>query len=72
LSCVASGDLARVEAFFRYPVTSSGPIGDVSFSSGPYHTVHMDFFNAWVPSTLRHFVNTCINALRDCGRDPRR
>jgi hypothetical protein len=64
--------LPRVEAFFRYPVTSSGPIGEVSFSSGPYYTAHMDFFNAWVPSTLRHFVNTCINALKDCGRDPGR
>ena len=64
--------LPRVEAFFRYPVASSGEIGDVSFSSGPYFTAHMDFFNAWVPSTLRHFVRTCINAMKDCGRDPRR
>ncbi len=38
-----------------------------SLSSGPYYTVHGDFMNAWSPSTLREFVDDCMNAHKTCA-----
>jgi len=62
--------LPRLESFFRYDVGNL-PLGnDLHWSSGPWYTVHQDFLNAWVPSGLQHFVTTCINAMKDCGKNP--
>lgn len=70
--CPSSHPVAipRVESFFRYPVPSSGPIGTVTFSSGPYYTAHQDFFNGWVAADLQALVTRCINGGRDCGTNP--
>lgn len=62
--------LPRVESFFRYPVPTSGPIGEVTFSSGPYWTAHQDFMNGWVAADLAALVTRCINGGRDCGTNP--
>jgi hypothetical protein len=62
-------NIPRVESFFRYPV-GTGPMGEISFSSGPYWTLHQDFLNAWEPATLQRLVDACINALVDCGKNP--
>lgn len=70
-SCPTSHPVAipRVEAFIRYLV-GTGPIGTVTMSSGPYYTAHMDFWNAWRPTTLNWLMDNCINAGKDCGKNP--
>ena len=62
--------LPRLEAFFRYPVPTDRRIGRISFSSGPFFTAHMDFFNAWDPTDLQVLIEGCMNGFQDCGRDP--
>lgn len=61
--------LPRLESFFRYPV-GPGPIGEISLSSGPWYTIHQDFFNGWRPEALSFLLARCINAGRDCGKNP--
>lgn len=61
--------LPRIESFFRYNV-GTGPIGTITFSSGPYYTAHQDFFNAWDPAVLQKLVTNCMNAMVDCGTNP--
>lgn len=70
-SCPATHPVAipRLEAFVRYLVGVQ-PIGTVTMSSGPYYTAHMDFWNAWRPATLGWLVANCINAGKDCGKNP--
>ncbi len=46
------------------------PIHDgtkLKLSSGPYYTMHGDFFNAWVQTKLASLVTKCINAHTNCG-----
>ena len=62
-------NIPRVEGFWRYNV-GTGPIGTISFSSGPWYTIHQDFFNAWRPTGLQRFMDACINGLKDCGANP--
>jgi hypothetical protein len=59
----------RVESFFRYNV-GTGPIGTITLASGPYYTLHQDFFNAWDPVALQTLVTNCLNAGVDCGTNP--
>jgi hypothetical protein len=61
--------LPRIESFFRYPV-GAGTVGTISLSSGPWYTIHQDFFNGWVPSALQSLVTKCINALVVCPNNP--
>jgi hypothetical protein len=61
--------LPRIQAFIRYTV-GTAPIGTVVLGSGPYYTVHADFFDAWDPSSLQSLVTRCINAGVDCGKNP--
>lgn len=63
-------NIPRVESFFRYPVPTSGPIGTITFDSGPYYTAHQDFFNGWVQADLQALVTRCMNGGRDCGTNP--
>ncbi|HZK52147.1 MAG TPA: DUF1996 domain-containing protein [Actinomycetota bacterium] len=62
-------NIPRVEGFWRYNV-GTGPIGTISFSSGPWYTIHQDFFNAWRPPGLQRLMDACINGLKDCGANP--
>jgi hypothetical protein len=39
----------------------------ISLSSGPYYTLHGDFFNGWEPNKLAQMTRDCINAVEDCG-----
>jgi uncharacterized protein DUF1996 len=67
-ACPASHPVAlpAISLIYRYPVTG----GDgVTLSSGGRYSAHADFFNAWRQGTLVSLVNTCLNALRHCGRD---
>lgn len=62
--------LPRIESFWRYNV-GTGPIGTFAFDSGPYYTIHQDFFNAWEPATLQKLIDKCINPVGiDCGTNP--
>ena len=61
--------IPRMESFFRYEV-GPGEIGEISFSSGPWWTIHQDFFNAWDQGTLQGLINECINRGQDCGKNP--
>ncbi|HLB60811.1 MAG TPA: DUF1996 domain-containing protein [Patescibacteria group bacterium] len=61
--------LPRLESFFRYPI-GTDPIGEITLASGPYYTAHQDFFNAWDPAGLQTLVTECINAEKDCGKNP--
>lgn len=61
--------LPRLKTHLRYAV-GTGPIGAITWDSGPYYTVHMDFFNAWDPTVLQRLVTNCINAGIDCDKNP--
>ncbi|HXF64856.1 MAG TPA: DUF1996 domain-containing protein, partial [Caldilineaceae bacterium] len=61
--------LPRLQTFYRYTV-GTAPIGAITFSSGPYYTIHQDFFNAWDPATLQTLVTNCLNTQVDCGQNP--
>jgi len=67
-ACPASHPVAvpAISLIYRYPITG----GDgVTLSSGGRYSAHADFFNAWRQQTLVSLVNSCLNALRHCGRD---
>jgi hypothetical protein len=38
----------------------------IKLSSGPYWTMHADFWNTWVQSRLERLTDTCIRASKDC------
>jgi hypothetical protein len=67
-ACPASHPIAvpAISLIYRYP-TAGG--SGVTVSSGGQYSAHADFFNAWRQGTLTSLVNTCLNALRHCGRD---
>lgn len=69
--CSATHPVAipRIESFVRYLV-GTGPIGTVTLSSGPYYTAHQDFWNGWDPPALNWLLDNCINAGKDCGKNP--
>ena len=70
-SCPASHPvtLPRLRTHLRYAV-GAGPIGTITWDSGPYYTAHMDFFSAWEPTTLQRLITNCINAGIDCDKNP--
>ena len=39
---------------------------NVRLSSGPFYTMHADFFNAWSQVVLRHLVDRCIHGGIEC------
>jgi hypothetical protein len=39
---------------------------NVQLSSGPFYTMHGDFFNSWVQRALRRLVHRCIHAGIEC------
>jgi Domain of unknown function (DUF1996) len=40
----------------------------IRLSSGPFYTLHADFWNAWVQTRLRRLVHRCIHAEIDCDK----
>jgi Domain of unknown function (DUF1996) len=47
------------------PIAPDGTIW-ITLSSGPYYTLHGDFMNAWVPSSLAGLTLRCIDAHVEC------
>jgi hypothetical protein len=41
----------------------------LTLSSGPYYTIHADFWNTWRQDALDRLVRTCLNAPRACRGD---
>ena len=39
----------------------------MSLSSGPYYTMHADFWNTWIQRRLDELVNRCLRHRTDCG-----
>jgi len=64
--CSSGYDVAipAISLIYRYPVTGSHAFG---LASGPVYSGHADFFNAWDQNALNRLVNSCLNALRQCG-----
>jgi hypothetical protein len=62
-------ELPRLETFFRYAV-GTAPLGTLTLASGPYYTIHQDFFNGWEPTALQTLVTNCLNTEVDCGENP--
>jgi Domain of unknown function (DUF1996) len=58
--------IAQVRIEVKYPAGVDGR-GTVAFASGPYYTMHADWFNAWDHTTLDAFVQGCIDTGIDCG-----
>lgn len=57
--------LPRVIFRLEYPVGTSS--AGITLSSGPYYTIHGDFWNTWDQAKLRTLVDSCLNAGKDCG-----
>ena len=38
----------------------------VKLASGPFYTLHADFFNAWNQTVLKKLIQNCIRANREC------
>jgi hypothetical protein len=50
---------------------ASAPDGNIALtlSSGPYYTIHADFWNTWRQDALDRLVTNCLNARRSCRGD---
>lgn len=46
-----------------FPVRSGS---GVRLASGPFYTLHADYFNAWNQTVLKNLIQNCIRANRDC------
>ena len=58
--------LPSVRIEVKYPAGVDGR-GTITLASGPYYTMHADWFNGWDHATLDAFVQGCIDANIDCG-----
>jgi hypothetical protein len=47
------------------PFDSQGKVR-ISFSSGPWWTVHADFMNGWDQAKLQHLIDGCLNKTEPC------
>ena len=52
----------RLQTNFVFKASQLATKGQPTLSSGPYSTMHVDFFNAWVQPKLEDLVARCINA----------
>jgi len=56
----------RIHLGVMNPLTPTGEVA-LSLSSGPFHTLHADFWNTWQQSRLDQLVAECLNAHVRCG-----
>ena len=66
-ACPASHSVPvpAISLIYRYPVSGTHQI---ELSSHGAYSGHADFFNAWDQARLQQLVDSCLNALRHCGR----
>ncbi len=65
LGCPASHPRAVPSLVLNVPYATRGGRG-LKLASGPLHTAHGDFFNAWEPAELARLVRECLNADVHC------
>jgi hypothetical protein len=56
----------RIHYGVMNPTNADGSVG-LSLSSGPYWSMHSDFWNTWQQERLDELVQTCLVALVHCG-----
>jgi hypothetical protein len=61
--------LPRLQIFVRYSVLT-GSFGTISLASGPWYTMHIDYWNTWNASAFNSLLARCMNSGVDCGTDP--
>ena len=68
-NCPSSHPVAipRVTIRAEYPVGGGYSPRDISFASGPYYTIHGDFWQTWHNKKLRQLVRRCFGGEEDCG-----
>jgi hypothetical protein len=57
--------LPAITLIYHYPILDGS---SVALSSGGQLSGHADFLNAWNQAELTRLVDSCLNALRHCGR----
>lgn len=57
--------IPRLRYRIEYPITDGSTI---TFASGPWWTVHGDFWNTWRQPAFERLVTSCINTDTSCGR----
>jgi Domain of unknown function (DUF1996) len=57
--------IPQISLIYRYPVTG---VHTFELASKGVYSAHADFFNAWDQAALEDLVDSCLNALRHCGR----
>lgn len=60
--------LPRYILRLEYPVGTT--TGTITLSSGPYYTVHADYWFVWDEVRFNELVQNCLNADVDCGTNP--
>jgi hypothetical protein len=65
--CPADHPVAVPRLIARYEYAVGPDSSRITLSSGPYYTVHGDFWNAWDQAKLADLVERCLNASTDCG-----
>lgn len=56
----------RIHFGVMNPLNPDGTVG-LSLSSGPYYTLHADFWNTWQQPRLDQLVSDCLDARVGCG-----
>jgi hypothetical protein len=56
----------RIHYGVMNPLNADGSVG-LTLSSGPYWSMHSDFWNTWQQERLDELVETCLVALVHCG-----
>ena len=65
----------RIHFLLKDPCAGATPCGPNSggghvklkLSSGPYWTMHADFWNTWRQPRLNHLTTVCLRHHKDCG-----
>jgi hypothetical protein len=71
-ACPASHPVVLPELVLDVSYSYVGPPRALSLSSGPVHTAHADFLNAWEPARLEELVDSCLRRGERCGPGPNR
>jgi hypothetical protein len=68
-TCPSSHPVAipRVTIRAEYPVGRHYHPNNIKFASGPYYTVHGDFWQTWHMDKLRTLIRRCFHGHKDCG-----
>jgi hypothetical protein len=59
----------RVQQYFRFWV-GTGAVGNITLGGNPSYTLHSDYFFGWDRAAFENFMDRCIRANVDCGKNP--